>query len=119
MNKKTQQLLQIAKNAYKQALDVVGLMKSFNHNEDHILNIKLQRRIRQIREVNSQKIIMNTFVPEIIKNTLEEENYLISPVQALPYAVAKFNEELQAGRIDSLYRFVTPEDQSFIGGENG
>lgn len=113
--KKTQQLLQIAKNAYSQALEVLGFAEQEEQTDDQKLNAELERRIRQIREVNSQKIIMNLYVPQIIKDTLEKENYLISPAQALPIAVAKFNQELQAGRIDSLFNFVIPADESIKG----
>ena len=115
MNKKTKQLLQITKNAYSQALEVLGFVKQKEQMSDQKLNTELERRIRQIREVNSQKIIMNVYIPQIIKETLEKDNYLISQAQALPIAVAKFNQELQAGRIDSLFNFVVPEDESVKG----
>lgn len=115
MNKETKQLLQITKNAYSQALEVLGFVKQKEQMSDQKLNTELERRIRQIREVNSQKIIMNVYVPQIIKETLEKDNYLISQAQALPIAVAKFNQELQAGRIDSLFNFVVPEDESVKG----
>lgn len=115
VDKKTKQLLQITKNAYSQALEVLGFVKQKEQMSDQKLNTELERRIRQIREVNSQKIIMNVYVPQIIKETLEKDNYLISQAQALPIVVAKFNQELQAGRIDSLFNFVVPEDESVKG----
>lgn len=115
MNKKTKQLLQIAKNAHSQALEVLGFAEQKEQTDDQKLNTELERRIRQIREVNSQKIIMNLYVPQIIKETLEKDNYLISQAQALPIAVARFNQELQAGRIDSLFNFVVPADESVKG----
>lgn len=103
------------KNAYSQALEFLGFAEQKEQTNDQKLNAELERRIRQIREVNSQKIIMNLYVPQIIKDTLEKENYLISPAQALPIAVAKFNQELQAGRIDSLFNFVATADETIKG----
>lgn len=49
------------------------------------------------------------------KQLLQITKNAYSQAQALPIAVAKFNQELQAGRIDSLFNFVVPEDESVKG----
>ena len=55
MNKKTKQLLQITKNAYSQALEVLGFVKQKEQMSDQKLNTELERRIRQIREGKQSK----------------------------------------------------------------
>lgn len=81
------------------------------YEDNSKLHAELQDKIRHIREVNSQKIIMNQYVPEVIKQTLEKDNYLISPAQALPYAVQKFNNDIASGKIDALlFDFVDSEE---------
>lgn len=76
------------------------------YTDNSALQTELKNKIRSIREINSKKIIMNQLVPQIIKETLEKDNYLISPEQALPYAVNRFNEMFFAGKIDSLYNYT-------------
>lgn len=79
--------------------------------DNSALQAELKNKIRLIREINSKKIIMNQLVPQIIKETLEKDNYLISPKQALPYAVNRFNEMFFTGKIDSLYNYTVQTEK--------
>lgn len=75
------------------------------------LNTELNNRILEIREKNSRKIIMEELVPVVIKDFLHKENFLITPAQALPYAIEIFKTKFIKGEIDTLY--------SYIGEHNG
>lgn len=74
---------------------------------DERLREALNARIFQIQEKNSQVIIFNKLIPEIIKETLEKDNYLISESQAFHRAVQRFVDLKKAGKLDELNRFVT------------
>lgn len=82
------------------------LKNGMKYTDNSAIQAELKNKIRSIREINSQKIIMNQLVPAIIKETLDKDNYLISPEQALPYAVNRFNELYNSGKIDSLYNYT-------------
>lgn len=106
---KIKRILNIVSRVKNLILDELQCGMKYEDNSE--LHAELKDRIRQIREVNSQKIIMNQYVPEIIKQTLEKDNYLISPAQALPYAVQKFNDGIASGKIDALlFDFVDSEE---------
>lgn len=74
---------------------------------DERLRCELNARIHQIQENNSRNIVFNKLIPEVIKETLEKDNYLISESQAFHKAVQRFVEQKNNGEIDFLNRYVT------------
>ena len=74
---------------------------------DEKLHHSLHARIHQIQENNAKNIVYNKLIPEVIKETLEKDNYLISESQAFHKAVQRFVEQKNNGEIDFLNRYVT------------
>lgn len=94
------------------------LKNGVQYADNSKIQAELKAKIRRIREINSQKIIMNQLVPAIIKETLDKDNYLITPEQALPVAVNRFNEMYNDGTIDALYNYTESQEKA-KGGNNG
>lgn len=74
---------------------------------DEKLHHSLHARIHQIQENNAKNIVYNKLIPEVIKETLEKENYLISESQAFQLALQRFVEHKNTGKLDELNRYVT------------
>lgn len=70
--------------------------------DDDFLHKDLQKRIDILRDKNVRNLI-EQYCKEIIKNTLDKDNYLIGYNQALPQAIARINNERDKGYLDEFY----------------
>ena len=77
--------------------------------DDEILSADFKRRVIQIKEINSRNLC-EKYAREIVKETLEKDNYLISINQAMPYALERMAKKMEAGEIDYFYREIKDEE---------
>lgn len=57
---------------------------------------------QRIMENNSKDLIYNKYIPEVIKDTLNRDNYLMTELDALKVAAQRFIQDKQNGLIDEL-----------------
>ena len=70
--------------------------------DDDFLQKDLSKRIDTLRDRNVRTLI-EQYSKEIIKETLDKENYLIGYHQAYPQAIARINAERDKGLLDEFY----------------
>lgn len=76
-----------------------SLTYTFN---DEFIQKDLDKRIEFLKGRNARALV-EKYCKEIIKNTLEKDNYLIGYNQAMPEAVARINKERANGLLDEFY----------------
>lgn len=99
-------LVMVADFSTKNAKRIIGKVEKEMKKEEIPLNKQLQARIQQIKETNSRNLIYNKYIPEVIKETLERDNMLISEQNAFHQACRKYSEDFAKGKIDELCRYV-------------
>lgn len=70
--------------------------------DDEDLQNDLNNRIEFLRGRNARNLV-EQYSNEIIKKTLEKDNYLIGYNQAIPQAVDRINYERRIGLLDDFY----------------
>lgn len=96
------------KNFKTKAATVMQKIKNFVsfNDEDELLARDLRANIQAIREINSEIIINDILVPQIRREILEREGYLITDEQAMQGALNIFLESKMNGTIDELNSLV-------------
>jgi len=70
--------------------------------DDDKLQSDLNRRIEFLRSKNARNLV-ERYSDEYIKMVMKKDNYLIGYNQAIPYAVARINDERNRGLLDEFY----------------
>ena len=70
--------------------------------DDEDLQKDLHKRIETLRDKNVRNLI-EKYTKEIIKETLDRDNYLIGYNQAYPQAINRINYERDKGLLDEFY----------------
>ena len=76
--------------------------------DDEKLQNELNNRIDTLRNKNVRNLI-ELYVKQIVKETLDKDNYLIGFNQAYPHAIERINYERAVGLLDDFY---LPVDKS-------
>ena len=88
--------------------DIIQKIKNFVtfNDEDECLAKDLRANIQAIREINSEILINDILVPQIRREILEKEGYLITDEQAVQGALNIFLASKINGTIDELNSLI-------------
>ncbi len=87
-------------------LNFLRIFPLFNSYENEQMTEEFERRIIEIKEVNSRIVYDTYYLPKAISAIFKEDNYLPTPRQAKPRATAMMFSDMANGVIDEFYRFV-------------
>lgn len=98
-NKITESIIYRTKRLYRKC-EILNTLENDNLTEE------FQKRIREIRERNSQAIFNNYYLPLARKEILKKDNYLTTDKQAFHLAAALFNRDIADGKLNEFYQFI-------------
>ena len=96
----------IIENIIYSAKSLIRQSEILNTLENDTLTDEFQKRIREIRERNSQAIFNNYYLPLAKKEILQKDNYLTTDKQAFHLAAAMLNQDIAEGRLNEFYQFI-------------
>lgn len=77
----------------------------FNTYENEGLTIEFEKKVKKLREKNSQEVFNNYYMPIAKHAILEEDGYMTTDTGAYPRATAMMMSDIANGVLDEFYQF--------------